>query len=206
MAVRTPQEKSAINRMLRSHGLPSMDAGNGLLAELGRRVIDHEHLRSLLTRCQPEERGAMYDSLKPYLRFPARSLAAYMAESALKAERLPQVTASGDFRFPVDARPTGLCTCDNVSGVFLDDTTPMCRTCRRPLRPGQELQATAQEAVNEAFAKFHLTVTCRSCTKTAVYAGLTRYDAVQAARLEGWVYWELNGEPREICPDCPATR
>jgi hypothetical protein len=63
------QDKSSINRMLVSHGLGRLEDGAGLLSQLGFLVQDHEHLRSLLVRCEPENRSAMYDSLKPYLRF-----------------------------------------------------------------------------------------------------------------------------------------
>jgi hypothetical protein len=65
--MRTAEETSAINRMLMSHGLRRLEDGARLLSQLGFLVQDHEHLRSLLVRCEPENRSAMYDSLKPYL-------------------------------------------------------------------------------------------------------------------------------------------
>jgi hypothetical protein len=68
------QDRPAINRMLQSHGLPTLESGSGLMAALGFLVQDHEHFRSLLVRCEPENRSAMYDSLKPHLRFTSYSI------------------------------------------------------------------------------------------------------------------------------------
>ena len=177
--MRTAQEASAINRMLQSHGLGRLEDGAGLLSQLGFLVQDHEHLRSLLVRCEPENRSAMYDSLKPYLRFTAKPLDVYIAESADRAARqdLPTIDEAGNINFS----PT----------------------------PTYELDtdvAAAQVAVNESFAKHVLTVTCRSCTKEESFTGDTKYDAILNARLAGWVYYEIDGQPREICPDCPAVR
>ena len=139
-------------------------------------VQDHEHLRSLLVRCEPENRSAMYDSLKPYLRFTPKPLDVYIAESAERAANmdLPTIDSTGNIHF----RPT----------------------------PVQELvgdTAVAQAAVNEMFANHHLTVTCKKCTKTETFSGVRKADAVQAARDAGWVYDIFTGKGSEICPDCP---
>src|SRR5215472_15284644 len=126
------QDKSAINRMLASHGLGRLEDGAGLMAQLGFLVQDHEHLRSLLARCEPENRSAMYDSLRPYLRFTPKPLDVYIAESAERAARqdLPTIDAAGNVNF----RPTPT------------------------YKLGSDLVA-AQVAENEAFAKHTLTVT-----------------------------------------------
>jgi hypothetical protein len=166
--------------MLKSHGLGALEDGAGLMAQLGFLVEDHEHLRSLLVRCEPENRSAMYDSLRPYLRFAAKPLDVYIAESAEKAARegLPTVDADGVIQF----RPTPTYAVDSET-------------------------AAAQAAVDEAFAKHTLIVTCRSCTKQEAFSGVSKADAVQKARSAGWVYYEdANGKAQEICPDCPAIR
>jgi hypothetical protein len=173
--MQTAQEKSAINRLLRSHGLGQLEDGAGLMAQLGFLVQDHDHLRSLLVRCEPENRSAMYDSLRPYLRFTPKPLDVYIAESAAMAaiQDLPTVDKAGNIHF----RPTP--TYEVGSDV-----------------------AVAQAAVNESFAKHHLTVTCRSCTKQETFSGIRKADAVQAAREAGWVYDSFRDES-EICPNCP---
>ena len=85
--MRTTEEHAAINRMLQSHGLGRLEDGAGLMSQLGFMVQDHEHLRSLLVRCEPENRSSMYDSLKPYLRFTPKPLDVYISESAERAAR-----------------------------------------------------------------------------------------------------------------------
>src|SRR5215472_11053504 len=126
------QDKSAINRMLASHGLGTLEDGAGLISQLGFMVQDHEHLRSLLVRCEPENRSAMYDSLRPYLRFTPKPLDVYIAESAERAARqdLPTIDETGNINF----RPTPTYEIGDVKA--------------------------AQVAVNEAFAKHTLVLTC----------------------------------------------
>ena len=115
-----------------------------------------------------------------HLRFTPKPLDVYIAESAERAARqdLPTIDEAGNINF----RPT-------------------------PTYAVGSDVAVAQAAVNEAFAKQHLTVTCRSCTKQETFSGASKADAVHAARSTGWVYYEREGrEPAEICPDCPAVR
>lgn len=101
--MRSQQEKSIINRTLKNHGLPTLESGAGLLQALGSRVHDHEHFRSLLIRCDPKMRSAMYDSMAPYLRFKAHPLDRYIAESARRAEaeKLPTVDTEGKLHQPL---------------------------------------------------------------------------------------------------------
>lgn len=84
--MQTRQEKKAINRMLKNHGLPTLEAPSGLMEALGRQVMNHEHFRSLLVRCEPNERNNMYESLKPHLRFTPHPLDVYIAQAGQDAE------------------------------------------------------------------------------------------------------------------------
>src|SRR5215813_10177123 len=147
--MQTAQEKSAINRMLQSHGLGQLEDRAGLMAQLGFLVQDHEHLRSLLVRCEPENRSAMYDSLRPHLGFTPKPLDVYIAESAERAASLdlPTIDEAGNVNF----RPT------------------------LTYEVGGDL-AAAQAAVNEAFAKHHLMVTCGSCMKQETFSGVSKAD------------------------------
>lgn len=92
-------EKRRINHILANHGLPSLDAPRGLMEALGGKIRDHEHLRSLLIRCEPKERQSMYDSLKAHLKFSPLPLDVYIARSADLAERkqLPIIREDGSF-------------------------------------------------------------------------------------------------------------
>jgi len=180
--MRSAQEHAAINRMLKSHGLGSLEDGAGLMAQLGFLVQDHEHLRSLLVRCEPENRSAMYDSLRPYPRFQAKPLDVYIAESAEKAARLdlPTIDEKGNVNFSPSLTPT---IDQEVSAIAQKDV------------------AIAQKAVADAMAKWTLTVTCRKCTKAETFSGIRKADALQSVRDAGWVYdsWR---DGSEICPDC----
>ena len=61
---------------------------------------------------------------------------------------------------------------------------------------------TVEAAIAEAVAKYSLTVTCRRCCREAVYYGTDKHEAVKALREAGWTWNELNGDAREICPEC----
>jgi hypothetical protein len=89
-------EDNAINRVLRTHGLPSLDE-RGVVEALAWFVEDHQHFMELLRACEPSLRRDMYEDMKPHLRFTAKPLDEYIAaakEHAMSAE-LPTVNAAG---------------------------------------------------------------------------------------------------------------
>lgn len=174
----TTQEKSRINRVLGSYGLPQLGASglNEALAFLVCQDSDPERFfRDLLNKCEPSERPAMYESLRPHLSFTPKPLDVYISEMGELAERkqLPTITADGK---------------------LAPYNVPEIRT--------ESLDA----AISEALAKVHLTVACRKCTKAEVFHGKNRAEAIHEARMAGWTYNELDGSGREICPDCPVAR
>lgn len=91
-----PKLIARINHYLQMRGLGRLD-DPGLLSQFAFLVQDHDHLRSLLVACEPENRGAMYQALAPHLRFTARPLESYLIEAAADAERrqLPIITPDG---------------------------------------------------------------------------------------------------------------
>lgn len=100
----SPQkEEHAINRILKAHGLPTLEHPD-VLSHFGYLVEDHQHLTELLRVCKPELRREMYESMKPHLRFPANSLDWYESRAKEQAEshRLPLTDETGDLRgFPL---------------------------------------------------------------------------------------------------------
>jgi hypothetical protein len=188
--MRTQKEHAEINRMLGNHGLPQLESGSGLIQALAFLVEDHSHLRSLLIRCPPENRSEMYDAMRPYLHFTPRPLDSYVSESAEKAEAggLPTLRPDGSLKWP------GV-----VHSIESDAASAMMAN--------PDVNA-AQEAVNYAFARQILTVTCRSCMRVEQFSGDTKDDCVLNARQAGWVHFtsDATGKPVDICPDCPATR
>jgi hypothetical protein len=83
--------------MLSNHGLPTLDAPNGLMEAMGRRIVDHGHFRSLLSRCDPRERYTMYEALKPHLKFTPKPLDVYVGEAGYIADKkqLPTMREDG---------------------------------------------------------------------------------------------------------------
>jgi hypothetical protein len=73
-----PKLIARINRYLEMRGLGRLD-DPGLLSQFAFLVQDHDHLRSLLVACEPENRGAMYQALAPHLRFRAKALDVYIS-------------------------------------------------------------------------------------------------------------------------------
>jgi hypothetical protein len=203
MAVRAPQETSAINRMLQSHGLGKLDEA-GMIPALGFLVQDHEHLRSLLARCEPEKRADMYNCLAANTRFPAHPLDWYMAQTAEKAanQHLPTLEPDGSYKFDPTVTP-------EFGDIPEASVSPAAGASfiAAAIEKVKDIQG-AQFGVDTAFSKHTLTTTCRSCTKQDVFVGATKDDCVQAAHRAGWVHYKnfSTGKAVDICPDCPAIR
>ncbi|HEX3851787.1 MAG TPA: hypothetical protein VHW01_12520 [Polyangiaceae bacterium] len=172
---RSDGETRAINRELGNHGLGQLGDG-GLMAQLGFLVADHTHFRALLNKCEPTERVAMYNALRPNLSFTAKPLDVYISELGDIAERkqLPTVTPEGTF---APFRPAEIKT--------------------------GEL-AVAQNAIAHAVARVWLEVVCARCTRTEHFPGVTAREAESACRAAHWV-WDRERD-EEICPACQSKR
>lgn len=201
----TKQQKHALNRLLASAGLGALDNPMRLCNELASYVRDHEHFRQLLTAAQPETRRDMYEAMTPYLAFHAKPLDVYMSDSGALAEakQLPTVDENGylhPFSPPVVASVAG----QNQMAV------PVCFNPRHPQGVANEQPQgstsdveTAQAAVNDAFGRGHLILTCKKCTRTEAFPAVNKANAIFAARNAGWTYDEARGDCSETCPDCP---
>jgi hypothetical protein len=175
--MRSAHERQQINQFLGRAGLAQLDEAGPLVQQLAFMVRDEAHFRSLLTRCDPEQRRGMYEAMVPHLRFTAKPLDVYVAEAARDAEirQLPTVDAAGQLQ-PFRA-----------AEVRSDEFV-------------------IQQAIAKSLAKHHLIIKCVKCTREADFYGERKIDAIAAARNEGWTYDELNGTGREICPQCPGGR
>ena len=87
---------NAINRVLKSHGLPSLNEP-GVVAVLASIVEDHRHFTELLRACDPTLRREMYEAMRPHLRFPAKALDEYItaAQEHAAAAELPTMNSAG---------------------------------------------------------------------------------------------------------------
>jgi hypothetical protein len=189
---RPASEKHAINKALASHGLGTLDSGAGLLAQLGYLVDSHDEFRDILTKCEPSMRRDAYESLRPYLRFDAKPLDVYIAESADLAARkqLPTIAADGTLKpYGVPEIKAG---CPHCGTVLYAGNPHACKP------KSQDLE-TAQNAIAEAVAKVHLNLVCKQCTREASFPGVTRPEALASARRAGWKQID---EDAERCPVC----
>jgi hypothetical protein len=89
-------ETNAINRVMKTHGLPGLDESGAVMA-LARMVEDHQHFMELLRACDPELRRDMYEAMRPHLRFLARPLDHYIsiAKEYASAAELPVMDEEG---------------------------------------------------------------------------------------------------------------
>lgn len=174
--MRSEQERRQINHFLGRAGLGQIEEAGPLVQQLAFMVRDEAHFRSLLTRCDPEQRRGMYEAMRPHLRFTPKPLDVYVAEAAQDAEirQLPTIDAAGQLQ-PF-----------RVGEVKSDEHI-------------------IRDAIAKSLAKHHLVLTCVKCTRQEEFAGVRKIDAISAARNEGWAYDELNGAGREICPNCPVS-
>lgn len=95
--MRANHDKNRINRMLKLHGLGTLEEP-GTVHALARLVADHDHFRQILLKCEPALRREMYDAMAPYLQFRPRPLDTYVSEAGAIAERMqyPTIDEAGD--------------------------------------------------------------------------------------------------------------
>jgi hypothetical protein len=180
--IHSRKQKSLVNRLLGSAGLPSLDDGTMLIPQLAFLVRDHDHYRDLLMACDPGERATMYSALTPNLRFIARPLDVYVAEAGRAAEAR---------QLPIQ----------NEDGTLRAFNVPEFDT-RAPEEKSPDI-VLANASIEEMMAKGHLHLTCKKCTKQESFPGTDLPDAVRKARDAGWTYNEIEGTGIEICPECP---
>lgn len=170
-----------------SNGLGSL-SDPGLVRQIGfivsKVINDHEDFRAIVSRCDPAQRPAMYEALKPYIRFELKPLDFYMARSGELAEAKQLDTQDAD---------------GNLKPFRVPEITTQPAE-----QPATNLEV-AQKVMDEAFAQAHLKVVCKRCTREETFHGLRREDAVGYARLAGWkrvVSMLGDVQPVEICPAC----
>ena len=172
--MQTASERKKINSFLGRAGLAQLDEPAALVGQLATVIQDHDHVRRLLERCEPEQRYGMYEALAPRLRFKAKTLGDYLIENAQEAEARQWPTVAPD-------------------GTLLP---------YKPVEV-ESLEYVAEQAIKADMAKERLWLVCKKCTKEAVFFGERRVDCIKEARSVGWTYQEIDGTGREICPNCP---
>jgi hypothetical protein len=203
------QEEIAIDRLLRSNGLPTLDRGAEAVQALAKLVQDHNHFCAILSACDPALRASMYDSMRTYLPFAPYPLDRYVAAAGELAERkqLPVRDAAGNLHpyMPPDLQSVKLAKQPDGSWAHPDAIaeTRAAIDAQRAAEAQAPLIEIATASIEEMQAKGHLNLTCRKCTRTLRIPGVDLADAIRKARDLGWSYSEARGDGVEVCPDCP---
>lgn len=171
-----PITRKAINHRLNMAGLASLSDPGALLSQVALGITTHEKFRSVLLKCEPEQRYNCYHSLRHRLKFEAKSLDTYIMEGKQEAEAL---------RLPVY---------DHATGKLREFDAP------GPLN----LNAMAERAIKareaEETAKGSLELVCRRCTLAEIFPGKTRGEALKKAEIKGW---RPDGvTDKALCPKC----
>lgn len=175
-------DEKTVNNMLMSHGLGKLE-DPGLIPQIGFLVSHviktHEQFREFVNRCEPSKRPAMYEALKPYIRFELKPLDVYVAELADLAERK---------QLPIQ----------NEDGTLSEFQIPEVRSQK------SEEERAAQELCEGATLSHFLELTCGSCTYYERFAGWNKQACIDKARVSGWraVHSITRNEDAELCPRC----
>lgn len=81
-------DSTKINRFLMKRGMPNLQDPN--LVKMIAYVCSEVRFAQALAACVPEKRTAMYESMRPYLRFTAQPLDVYMARAKEMAAQKEQ--------------------------------------------------------------------------------------------------------------------
>ena len=151
--------RHVVNRLLSKLELPGLDDAANLVPVLAAQVRDHDHLRALIAKAEPEQRWNMYESLRPYLRFKAHELDWYIMEAKAVAEacRLPEW--------------------DSEKKAWIEP------------RPAPEIKTIQRAVEETLLAgRLHLTCRKCTFTETFCASTSRKVDAIDKAREAGWGY------------------
>lgn len=146
------------------------------LIRLAPSIRDHKDLETKLTSAPPHLRGVIYETVKPHLKFKARSLESYVISAGQMAERqqLPVLKADGTLTEFRPAQDLASAQKSIAADLALRTLTLVCSKCTRE----DKFYAVGQE---------------------------TNVDVVMKARSDGWIHDFTHEPPREICPNCPTS-
>jgi len=183
-----PLQRKAINHKLNMAGLASLENPDALLSQVALGITDHDKFRSLLLKCEPDQRYNCYYSLKHRLRFEAKPLETYIMEGKQQAERE---------RLPVY---------DHETGKLREFDAPA------PLNINALAEKAIAQREAEENAKGRLALVCRRCTFEDYFFATTKVKAHEVAAEKGWYFEEIGLHVRftkadgfklkALCPKC----
>ncbi len=189
------QNKAQINRELQRIGLGKLSDPR-LFDQMAFLVRDHAHFRGMLMHETPSDRAQMYQCLAPRLRFKAKPLEDYVAESKRIAEekQLPQYN-------PTDLACREITPYHHKTEEFKARELDMETGAHEPR---SVLTKTAEEAIarslREEGARYQLKLVCSECTYERAPIRVKRKpSAYKIAKQEGWTFPALD---KALCFAC----
>ena len=165
-------EEAILKGKLRRLGIaPDVQEGIKALAPM---ILNHAQFASIIMAASGDTRQALYDAVRPYLRFRPKPLDVYVAEAGRKAEaeRLPTIEDGKLVAFK-PAQDVG--SADRVRAAMAEEMRK--KTLVLKCNCGRE------ESFHRAWDE-------------------NSNDVILRARRAGWVCDFKSEVPREICPEC----
>jgi hypothetical protein len=209
------QPVAKINRELQRIGLGKLSDPK-LFDQMAFLVRDHDHFRGMLMHENPSDRAQMYQCLAPRLRFKAKPLADYEAESKRIAEekQLPQyVPETLECR---EIRPYHMKSEEfakeersrrEAEAFVSADRQPATNIPTTALGQRSVLSEAAEKSIakdlrESSGTNYQLTLVCRSCTFEQKIRVKRKPAAYKLAKQDGWTFM---GE-RAYCFACSKKR
>jgi hypothetical protein len=202
-------ERSKVNRELQRLGFGSLKDPS-LPLQFAVCVRDHAHFRGILMHI-PEgmDRKKWYEALAPNLRFKAKPLADYEAESKRLAEQNqlptydPATLEAKEFKPQEFSTITKCRVCEIAGSKYCLEHGPKESTSAAPeKKPISKLTAVAEEAINrdlrEGQARVKNTLICHKCTRQQEFRMKHRSSLFKIVAEAGWFIDNL----KAYCPEC----
>jgi hypothetical protein len=211
------QNKAQINRELQRIGLGKLSDPK-LFDQMAFLVRDHDHFRGMLMHEEPSNRKQMYDCLASRLRFKAKPLYDYEAESKRIAEekQLPQYNPKNlELR---EIRPYHLKSAEfqeaeksrrEAEAFVTSMREPSTMPQQEPSRPRSVLDEAAEKSIarelrESSGTNYQLTLVCAVCTYSPTPIRVKRKPAAyKIAKADGWTFPEPG---KALCFSCSKKR
>lgn len=198
------QNKAQINRELQRIGLGKLSDPK-LFDQMAFLVRDHDHFRGMLMHEEPSNRKQMYDCLAPRLRFKAKPLYDYEAESKRIAEekQLPQYNPKNlecrEIR-PYHLKSEEFQAMENErrqSEAFVgsmrepkepDAVVNLHIPAERSVLTEAAEKAIARDLRESSGANYQLTLVCCECTFEQAIRVKRKPAAYKIAKTDGWTF------------------
>jgi hypothetical protein len=212
------QEVAKVNRELQRLGLGKLSDPK-LFDQMAFLVRDHDHFRGLLMHEEPSVRAQMYQCLGPRLRFKAKPLEDYEAESKRIAEekQLPQYVPStlecreispyhhksDEFLAEERSKREAEAFVNSMREPRKPDATVNLRVPQQRSVLDESAEREIARSLREEDAKYQLHLVCAVCTFEQRIRVKRKPAAYKVAKQYGWTFPEKD---KALCFACSKKR